>query len=280
MTTTTQRKAARIDPLGLAATVVVLLLVIAAVLAPWIAPYDPLSQDIPNRLQPLGADGHLLGTDEFGRDTLSRILHGARAELLVAVGATAIAMTGGVLVGLCGGYLGRWAEALTMRGTEVVLAFPPVVLALLFVTIHGASSWTLVVIMGILFAPAFARLSYGQTLSVRSAEYVEAARTFCAPTPVILLRVILPNISGPILAQFPVTLANAILLESGLSYLGLGIPAPQPSWGSMVAAGQRFMQSDPWLLIVSSAAVVVTVLCFGLMGAALRDLLDPRRRHR
>lgn len=267
-------------PLRWAAFVFVVLVILAAMLAPWISPHDPLAQNIPQRFLPIGSPDHLLGTDEFGRDLLSRLLHGARVELVVALGASLVAAVLGITLGLLGGYFGRWVELLTMRTVEVILAFPPIVLALLIVTIYGSGQSTLIVIMGLLFVPAFARLTFGQTLGVRSAEYVEAARAFAAPTGVILARAILPNVSGALIAQFPITLANAILLGSGLSYLGLGITPPTPSWGGMVAAGQRFMPVDPTMLIISSVAVTLTVLSFGLLGDALRDWLDPKSRRR
>jgi len=274
--TTVGRILGAVTPLRAIAAAYLVLVIGAAVLAPVIAPYDPLAQDIPGKLQGIGAAGHLLGTDEFGRDILSRLIYGARVELVVALGATVVALVLGVTLGLLGGYLGRWVEMLTMRGVELIMAFPPIVLALLVVTIYGSGQLTLIVVMGLLFTPAFARLSYGQTLSVKTAEYVEAARAFSARTPTVLFSVVLPNISGPVIAQFPVTIANAVLLESGLSYLGLGITPPTPSWGAMVASGQRFMPISPDLLVVSSLTVALTVLAFGLVGDAVRDGFDPK----
>lgn len=276
----TRRLLRAFSPLRWAAAAFLAILVLVALLAPWVAPYDPLAQDIPNKLLPIGTPGHPFGTDELGRDVLSRLIYGARVELFVALGATAVAAALGVTLGLLGGYLGRLVETLTMRTVEVILAFPPIVLALLIVTIYGSGQGTLIAVLGILFAPAYARLAYGQTLSVKSMEYVEAARASSAPTPVILGRVILPNISGALIAQLPITLANAILLESGLSYLGLGITPPTPSWGAMVASGQRFMAVDPSLLIVASVTVTLTVLAFGLVGDAVRDWSDPKSARR
>ncbi|MFT4029896.1 MAG: ABC transporter permease [Protaetiibacter sp.] len=277
---TKRRLLGALTPLRWAALVFLVLVIVAAIAAPLIAPYDPLAQDIPGKLQPIGSPGHLLGTDEYGRDVLSRLIYGARVELVVALGATIVAMVLGVSLGLLGGFLGRWVEVLTMRGVEVIMAFPPIVLALLIVTIYGSGQVTLIAIMGLLFAPAFARLTYGQTLGVKNAEYVEAARAFSARTPTILFAVVLPNVSGPVIAQFPVTIATAILLESGLSYLGLGITPPTPSWGAMVASGQRFMSISPDLLVVSSLTVAVTVLAFGLVGDAVRDAFDPKNTRR
>jgi peptide/nickel transport system permease protein len=262
-----------------AALAFVLLLIVLSVLAPIVVPADPLAQDVANRLLPPGTPGHVLGTDEYGRDVLARILHGARVELLIALGASTAAAVLGSLLGLVGGYFGGVIEFLTMRlVSDVLLAFPPVILALLIVTIYGPGEWTLIAVMGILFAPGFARIVYGQTLSVKRLEYVDAAKAFGARTSTALFRVVLPNVTAPIIVQFSLVMASAILLESGLSYLGLGVVAPAPSWGGMVASGQRYMGNDPSTILVPSIVVVLTILSFGLLADALRDLLDPRAR--
>ncbi|MGO4299377.1 ABC transporter permease [Leifsonia sp. RAF41] len=266
-------------PLRWAALAFVLLLVILAVFAPLIIATNPVNQDIANRLLAPGSPGHLLGTDEYGRDVLSRLVYGARVELLVAFGATTLAAIFGTLLGLLGGYFGGVFEFFTMRlTTDVLLAFPPVILALLIVTIYGPGAVTLIAVMGILFAPKFARIVYGQTLIVKRLEYVDAAKAFGARTPTALFRVVLPNISAPIVVQFSLVMAAAILLESGLSFLGLGIIPPAPSWGGMVASGQRYMGTDPSTILIPSIVVVLTILSFGLLADALRDLLDPRAR--
>lgn len=266
-------------PLRTAALVYVIAIIVVMILAPVIAPADPIAQDIANKRLPLFAPGHLLGTDELGRDVLSRIMYGARIELFIALGATIFAATAGTFMGIVGGFFGGIAEAVTMRLiVDVILAFPPIILALLAVTIYGPGPGTLIMVMGVLFAPTFARITYGQTLSVKREEYVEAARAFGAKTPVTLFKVVLPNVSAPIIVQFSLTMAQAILLESGLSYLGLGIVPPEPSWGAMVAEGQRFITSDPMGLLVPSAALVVTILAFGLLGDGLRAYLDPKSR--
>jgi peptide/nickel transport system permease protein len=268
-------------PLRWAALVVVVGIALTAALAPLILPLDPIAQDVANRLQPPGAAGHLLGTDELGRDVLTRLVYGARVELLIALGATVAAAVLGTLLGLLGGYFGGIVEFLSMRlVSDVLLAFPPIILALLIVTIYGPGEWTLIAVMGILFTPAFARIVYGQTLSVKRLEYVEAAKAFGAKTPTALFGVVLPNVAAPIVVQFSLIMAAAILLESGLSFLGLGVVAPAPSWGSMVASGQRYMATDPSTILVPSAMVVVTIVSFGLLADALRDWLDPRGKGR
>jgi peptide/nickel transport system permease protein len=278
MSTFLQRLHAHATPLRYIALGIVLIVIAVAVLAPVVAPSDPLAQNVANKLQPVGTPGHLLGTDQFGRDSLSRLIYGAQVEIVVALGATIFSCVFGTFLGLMGGYFGRLIETLTMRFTDVILAFPPIILALLIVTIYGSGVMTLIVVMGLLFAPNFARITYGQVVGVKHAEYVEAAKAIGSSTPRILLRVVLPNIMSPIAVQMSLTLASAILLESGLSFLGLGVVPPTASWGLMVAEGQRFMASNPDLLLAPAIAVVATILSFSVLGDALRDWLDPRSR--
>lgn len=266
-----------LSPLRIGAAAFLGILILATAFANFLALPDPIEQDVVNKLLPIGDSNHLLGTDQFGRDTLARLVYGARVELLIALGATALAAVFGTILGLSGGYFGRWIETLTMRGVDVILAFPPIILALLVVTIYGPGMLTLIVVMGLLFAPAYARLTYGEVVSVRNREYVEAARVFGSSTGRTMFGVVLPNVAAPILVQLPLTLAGAILLESGLSFLGLGVVPPTPSWGLMVADGQRFMSSDPQLVLLPSAAIALTILAFGIIGDFVRDWLDPRR---
>ena len=278
-TVTSQRIRSAVSPLRLAALAFVAIIIVVMAFAPWLAPSDPLAQDIAHKNQGLFSQGHLLGTDELGRDVLSRIMFGARVELLIAFCATALAAALGTFLGIVGGFFNGIAEIVTMRlVVDVVLAFPPIVLALLAVTVYGPGTTTLIVVMGVLFAPTFARITYGQTLSVKREEYVEAARAFGAKIPVTLFKVVLPNVSAPIIVQFSLTMAAAILLESGLSYLGLGVVPPAPSWGAMVAQGQRYIATEPTALLVPSAALVLTILSFGILGDALRDYLDPKAK--
>jgi peptide/nickel transport system permease protein len=270
---------AALGPVRLIALVYLVVLVVVSAAGPVFLP-DPLAQDSLHTTAPIGTDGHLLGTDPFGRDVLSRLIFGARVELMVAFATTLLAFVLGTVLGVTGAFFGVIAETLTMRVfVDVLLAFPPVVFSLLIVTIYGPGPVTLIVTMGVLFAMNFARLAYGQTLTVRRAEYVDAARAFGAPTRSILLKSVLPNISAPLIVQASLTMAAAILLESGLSFLGLGIVPPAPSVGSMIADGQRYMATDPQLILVPSVLVVATILAFGLLGDALEDWLDPRRRY-
>jgi len=259
----------------------VLMLVAVMILAPVLAPADPLAQNVTKRLTVPLTDGYILGADELGRDILSRLMYGARVELFIALGATLASMVLGTIIGLLGGYFGGLAETLTMRViVDVILAFPPIILALLAVTLYGPGPGTLIVVMGVLFAPTFARITYGQTLSVKREEYVEAAIAFGAKTVTTMFRVVLPNASAPTIVRFSLTVAAAILLESGLSYLGLGVVPPTPSWGSMVAQGSRYLSSSPHVLLVPGGVVVLTILAFGVLGDALRDVLDPKEKRR
>lgn len=270
-----------ITPLRTVMVVYLVVIIGLMAFAPLLAPYDPIAQNVSIRLQPVFSPGHLLGTDELGRDILSRIIFGAQVELFIALGATLLATVLGTLLGLLGGYFNGLTEVVTMRLiVDVILAFPPIVLALLAVTLYGPGPVTLIIAIGVLFAPIFARITYGQVLSTKREEYVDAARTFGAPTVVILFRTVLANVSAPIIVQFSLTMAAAILMESGLSYLGLGVVPPTPSWGSMVAQGQRYLTTDPHVLLVPGAVIVLTILAFGVLGDALRDLLDPKAKKR
>lgn len=270
-----------ITPLRSVMVVYLVVIIVLMAFAPLLAPYDPIAQNVAIRLQPIFSPGHLLGTDELGRDILSRIMFGAQVELFIALGATVLAAVLGTLLGLLGADFNGLTEVVTMRLiVDVILAFPPIVLALLAVTLYGPGPVTLIIAMGVLFAPIFARITYGQVLSTKREEYVDAARTFGAPTVVILFRTVLANVSAPIIVQFSLTMAAAILMESGLSYLGLGVVPPTPSWGSMVAQGQRYLTTDPHVLLVPGAVIVLTILAFGILGDALRDLLDPKAKKR
>lgn len=273
-----QRVRDALRPVHYVALIFLVLLVVLCLVAPVLL-LDPLAQDGQNTFAPIGAPGHFLGTDAFGRDTLARLAAAVRTELIVALATTLLALAIGTTLGIIGAYFGGVAETLTMRiVVDVILAFPPIIFALLIVTIYGPGPLTLIVTMGVLFAMSFARIAYGQTLTVRNAEYVDAARAYGANTPTILIRTVLPNISGPLIVQASLTMAAAILLESGLSFLGLGLVPPAPSMGLMIADGQRNMTSDPLGILIPSLAVVVTILAFSVLSDGLGRWLDPRRR--
>lgn len=253
------------------------LLIVVALFADLIAPYDPIAQSADRLSGPSAA--HWLGTDRFGRDTFSRLIVGSRIDLLVAGGATAVATVLGVLVGLVGGASRGLVGLLSMRAVEVILAFPPIVFALLVVTLFGQSELTMIVTMGILFAPAFARVVYGEVLTIRNLEYVQASEVIGSRRSRILFRVMLPGVVPPVLVQVSLTLASTMLLSSGLSFLGLGVVPPTPSWGSMIGEGQALMLVSPLLLFVSSGMIVATILAFSVLADAIERALDPRRRN-
>ncbi|MEM9198419.1 MAG: ABC transporter permease, partial [Pseudomonadota bacterium] len=225
-------RAARFRPVLMAGLALSVLLVLAYG-ATWLAPHDPVALNIVGRLKPPSAE-YWLGQDSYGRDILSRLMHGARVSLTVAMLSAAIAMVVGVALGLIGGYFRGVSELLTLRLVDIVLSFPPILLALLVVTLFGPGAVTLTACLSILFAPGFARVTYGETLATRNLDYVEAVRALGAGPGRIILGTVLPNIAGPILVQFSLTVASAVLIESGLSFLGLGVVPPDPSWGVMI----------------------------------------------
>jgi peptide/nickel transport system permease protein len=252
-------------------------LVLTALAAPLLDLPDPIRQDIANRLAGAMA-GAPLGRDEFGRDVLARLIWGARASLGVAFASAALACLVGVALGLIGGWMRGLGEILTLRLVDIVLCFPPILLALLVVTLLGPGAGTLILVLAVLYAPGFARLTYGEVLSVRATDYVEAVRALGASTPRILTRTVLPNIAGPILVQFSLAVAAAVVVESGLSFLGLGVVPPTPSWGLMIRSGRTTMAQAPLLLLWPCLALTITILAMNLLCDALRDAVDPRGR--
>ncbi len=265
---------ARLAPLGAA---VVLAAVAVALLAPRLAPYDPLKQEIGNSLARPGRT-HPLGTDNVGRDVLSRVMWGTRISLVAGFVSVAIAAVAGSLLGLLAGYWGGRADGLLMRLMDAVLAFPPLVLALALGGVLGAGLTGVLIALGVVYTPTFARLMRGQVLTIRAREYVEAARVLGAPGWRIAWRHVLPNAATPIVVQASLSVAFAILAEASLSFLGLGIQPPEASWGSMINAGRGYLQQAPWIVFGPGAALFVTVLGLNFLGDAVRDALDPRLR--
>ncbi|WP_342236272.1 dipeptide/oligopeptide/nickel ABC transporter permease/ATP-binding protein [Inquilinus sp. OTU3971] len=249
--------------------------ILLALLAPWLGLVDPIKQDIAQRLSgPM--PGSPLGRDEFGRDVLSRLIWGARTSLGVAFAAAAIAGILGTALGLIGGWFRGVGELLAVRSMDIILCFPPVLLALLVVTLLGPGAGTLILVLSVLYLPGFARVTYAEVLSARSHDYVEAVRALGAPTGRILLRTVLPNIAGPVLVQLSLAVAAAVVLESGLSFLGLGVVPPAPSWGLMIRGARATMEQSPLLLLWPCAALSLTILAMNLLCDALRDAVDPR----
>lgn len=253
----------------------VALIVLVALAAPLLPLPDPVRQDVANRLAGPMA-GSWLGRDEFGRDVLSRLIWGARTSLGVAFSASLLACAVGVTLGLIGGWSKGWRAFLSVRSMEIILCFPPILLALLVVTLLGPGAGTLVLVLSVLYLPGFARVTYAEVLSVRGREYVEATRALGAPTWYVLARTVLPNIAGPILVQLSLAVAAAVVLESGLSFLGLGVVPPAPSWGLMIRGARATMEHAPLLLVWPCAALTFTILAINLLCDGLRDAVDPR----
>ena len=255
----------------------VALLLLGAAFAPVLAPADPNALNPRAKAQPPSL-AHVLGTDEFGRDLWSRLVRGARITLVVGLSSVALAAGLGTLLGSAAAYARGPAETAVMRVMDGLLCFPPILLGIFVVTFLGPSLRNLILVIGVLYVPRFTRVVHASTLAIRELEYVESARALGASAARVVARTILPNIVAPILVQASLAAGHAILLESGLSFLGLGPPPPTPSWGRMVEQSGRFMQLSALPLLWPSAAISLTVLAFNLLGDGLRDLLDPRLR--
>jgi peptide/nickel transport system permease protein len=263
-------------PTAVFGLVVLVLVVLLAVLAPWVAPYDPLKTSW-SLVRKAPSAAHWFGTDEVGRDLLSRVIWGGRASLLAGVVAVSIAVTIGVPLGMLAGYVGGWFDALIGRLTDAMLAIPFLILAIALAAFLGPSLGNAMIAIGITATPIFVRLARGQVLAARAEDWVEAARAVGNPPARILLRHIFPNILPPVMVQATLAIAAAIIAEASLSFLGLGQQPPAPSWGSMLNTAQRFLTQAPWMAIFPGLAIFLTVLAFNLFGDGLRDALDPRR---
>jgi peptide/nickel transport system permease protein len=263
-------------PTAVFGLVVLVLVVLLAVLAPWVAPYDPLKTSW-SLVRKAPSAAHWFGTDEVGRDLLSRVIWGGRASLLAGVVAVSIAVTIGVPLGMLAGYAGGWFDALIGRLTDAMLAIPFLILAIALAAFLGPSLGNAMIAIGITATPIFVRLARGQVLAARAEDWVEAARAVGNPPARILLRHIFPNILPPVMVQATLAIAAAIIAEASLSFLGLGQQPPAPSWGSMLNTAQRFLTQAPWMAIFPGLAIFLTVLAFNLFGDGLRDVLDPRR---
>jgi len=256
---------------------VIALFVALAVLAPLVAPYDPTAQSWTSVRQPPSAL-HWLGTDDVGRDILARIIFGARASLLAGVISVAIALAIGVPLGMIAGYAGDLVDAVISRMTDAMLAIPFLILAIALAAFLGPSLRNAMIAIGITTTPIFVRLARGQVMAVKVEDYVEAARTVGNPPWRVVLVHILPNILPALMVQASLSIAAAIIAEAALSFLGLGQQPPEPSWGSMLNAAQRFLSNAPWMAVWPGLAIFLTVLSFNLVGDGLRDALDPRER--
>ncbi len=258
---------------------ILLLITSCAVFAPYISPVSPDQMSYQNRMQ-LPSWRHPFGTDFFGRDILSRTIYGSRIALLVGTLSVSFAIVPGLVLGLIAGYKRGWIDVVIMHIMDSILSFPGLLLAIAVITALGPGHFQATISIAIIFVPAFARIVRGQVLAIREEEYVQAAAALGASDLVIIWRHILPNAMGPVIVQTTVSFANAILIEAGLSFLGLGTQPPIPSWGSMLQEARTFMDLQPWAAIMPGLAIALSVLGFNLSGDGLRDLLDPRFRPR
>jgi peptide/nickel transport system permease protein len=264
------------NKLAMIGALIIGVMIIFAVFAPLIAPYDPLNQDLDHVLEPESAQ-HLMGTDDLGRDMLSRTIYGARLSLLAAIYAVGIAFVIGVPVGLLSGYYrGAWDELVVMRIVDAVQAFPFLILALALAATLGAGFGNAMIAIGLGFTPAFVRIVRAQVMSVASLDYILAAGAIGARDSRILLRHVLPNSMAPLLVQTTLSMAAGVLAEAGLSFLGLGAQPPTPSWGQMLSVAQGYISLAPWLAYWPGLAIFLAVMGFNLIGDGVREALDPR----
>ncbi len=267
----------RRNPAAMGGLAVVLVFALLAVFAPFAAPDDPLAQDLDARLLP-PSRAHLLGTDDLGRDLLSRIIYGGRVSLTVGFVSIGLALIIGALLGLLAGFYGRWADSVTMRTMDIMLAFPATLLAIFIVGVRGPGLNNAMLAIGVINIPIFARIVRGSVLRVRQEDFVEAARALGASRTRILGRHILPNTLAPIIVQTTLGVGSAVLEAAGLSFLGLGAQAPTAEWGAMLANTREFLRDAPWAATFPGIAILLTVVGFNLLGDGLRDALDPRLR--
>jgi peptide/nickel transport system permease protein len=266
--------ASRSTVIGIALTAIFLLV---AVMAPWIAPYDPLEGNLRHRLAPPSLE-HPLGNDATGRDLLSRIIYGARTSMWIGLAATGLAMLSGVLLGLTSAFYGGTWDLAIMRLVDVLLTFPPLILAIALISVLGMGTTNLILAVSISMLPIFARLARGTVLAIKENDYVLAAQSVGAPDWRIMTRHLLPNAWGPIIVQATLGIGMAVLAAASLSFLGLGVQPPEPEWGSMLSQAREYIRYAPHFIAFPGAALALFVLGFNLMGDGLRDLLDPRLR--
>lgn len=257
--------------------IIVLCVLACAILAPVIAPYSPFDLDVANMLNAPSSE-HWLGTDELGRDVLSRVIYAAQISMLVAVLASAVGLFFGTLIGTIAAYCGGWVDLVLMRLMEILFSFPAILLAVVLMASLGTSVFNAMVAIGIIFIPGFSRLARATSESVLRQQYVESARAVGMGHFRILTREILPNIVAPLLVEAAAAFSYAVLLESALSFLGLGAQPPDPSWGNMLNTGRGFLSQAPWLSLAPGMAIFVTVLGFNMLGDGLRDAFDPHLR--
>lgn len=257
--------------------VIIIIFIIAAIFAPWLAPYNPDKIDMNNaRLQPSGS--HWLGTDSLGRDTLSRVIYGARVSLMIGLVVVLFSSIVGMSLGLIAGYFGGWVHAIIMRLIDMLMAFPVLVLALLVAAILGGGLVNVIWALAFAMVPIYARLMCGQAISIKENDYVLAGRSMGASHIRIMLRHLAPNCFPPLIVMMTMMLGTTILAEAGLSFLGIGVQPPIPTWGNMVNDGRDYLLSNPLLSFAPGLAIMLVVYAFNMIGDGLRDALDPQLR--
>jgi peptide/nickel transport system permease protein len=262
---------------AIAGGVIALFILFVALFAPWISPHDPLEQDPSYRLAGRN-EKHWLGTDDFGRDVFSRILWGSRISLLIGGVSVFVGMLLGTAMGMVAGYYGGRSESLIMRSTDVMMCFPDLILAIAVTAALGANLINLILTIGIVMTPRFARLAHGIILSLKESEYVVAARAVGARGPRVLLRHIFPNIFGDLLVAGTLWVGEAIRLEANLAFIGLGVQPPTPTWGNMTREGIEVLINAPWISVYSGLSILITILSFNMLGDGIRDITDPKLR--
>ena len=270
----------RRNRLAMAGLVIVGILLVVAALAPWIAPHDPLTQDLSRRLLPPGTPGNLLGTDDFGRDILSRIIHGARITLYIIALVAVTAPVIGLLIGTVAGYFGGWIDATLMRVTDIFLAFPRLILALALVAVLGPGIENAVLAIALTAWPPYARVARAETLTVRSSDYIAAIRLQGASAPRIIAGHVVPMCLPSVIIRVTLDMAGVILIAAGLGFLGLGVLPPAPEWGLMISTGRKYLFEQWWVATMPGLAIFIVSLGFNLLGDGLRDVLDPRSASR
>ena len=258
---------------------VIAILVLTALLAPWIATHDPFTQNLDNVLQPPG-NGHLFGTDELGRDIFSRLVYGARITLRIIFLVSVVVGPSGLIVGATAGYVGGWMDAVLMRVTDIFLAFPSLILSLAFVAALGPSLNNAIIAIALTSWPPIARLARAETMTFRKADYIAAARLQGASPMRIILKSIIPMCLPSVAIRLTLNMATVILTAAGLGFLGLGAQPPEPEWGAMIATGRRYMIDSWWLVACPGVAILCVSLAFNLLGDGLRDALDPKQMNR
>jgi len=267
------------DKIGMIGAAMVIILICSALFGHYFSPYDPLKMIYGDSFQG-PSKKHMMGTDRFGRDQLSRVIVGAQTSMIVCFGAVAVATILGIIIGMISGYFGGWIDSITMRLLDILFAFPTLLLALAAVAAFGPNLVNLLLIIGVIYSARIARIVRGSVLSVKEKDFIEGVRSVGAQDKTIMLKFILPNVLSPIIVQATFNLSHALMTEAGLSFLGLGTQPPRPSWGGMLNESREFMELAPWLAVFPGLTIIFAVLAFNFLGDALRDALDPRLSQR